>query len=267
VRNRIATPRSIFHALSQQFSVATLGKKLPRWKNPQTSGKEEILPQMQFQVDGHLYVADVRDLVIAGWTGRDTTLVERHIAELEAIDIPRPRTTPMFYRVGANLLTTATNLDVAGSDASGEVEFVLLLTPDGLFVGVGSDHTDRKVEAYDVTVSKQVCPKPVGKELWSLNDIREHWDSLILRSWITCDGGRRLYQEGPVTKIFSPEELISRYSVHNGSFPVGTLMYGGTLPVLDGMSCGEKFEMELEDPVRRRSLRHAYHVRNLAYAD
>ena len=31
-----------------------------------------------------------------------------------------------------------------------------------IFVGLGSDHTDRKVEAYSVTVSKQMCDKPMA---------------------------------------------------------------------------------------------------------
>ena len=31
-----------------------------------------------------------------------------------------------------------------------------------IFVGLGSDHTDRKVETYSVTVSKQMCDKPDG---------------------------------------------------------------------------------------------------------
>ena len=31
-----------------------------------------------------------------------------------------------------------------------------------IFVGCGSDHTDRKVEAYSVTVSKQMCDKPIA---------------------------------------------------------------------------------------------------------
>jgi Protein of unknown function (DUF2848) len=231
------------------------------------SGQEEALPPIEFQSEGRRYLADVRDVVIAGWTGRDAAAIEQHIAELEAIGVPRPRTTPMFYRVGANLLTTGTQLEVTGSDTSGEVEFVLLSTPDGLFVGVGSDHTDRKVEAYGVTVSKQVCPKPIGKDMWSVNEVEEHWDGLILRSWLTRDGGRRLYQEGGVTGMLSPEELISQYSSRNGSFRVGTLMYGGTLPVLGEMSGGERFEIELEDPVRKRSLKHAYYIRSLVYAD
>ena len=37
--------------------------------------------------------------VIAGWTGRDPVARDKHIAELEAIGIARPATTPIYYRV------------------------------------------------------------------------------------------------------------------------------------------------------------------------
>ena len=52
------------------------------------------------------------------------------------------------------------------------------------FVGCGSDHTDRKVEAYSVTVSKQMCDKPIASELWELEEVVGHWDQMILRSWV-----------------------------------------------------------------------------------
>ena len=52
-----------------------------------------------------------------------------------------------------------------------------------IFVGCGSDHTDRKVEAYSVTVSKQMCDKPIASGLWELEDVIGHWDKMILRSW------------------------------------------------------------------------------------
>ena len=41
---------------------------------------------------------EVHDLIIAGWTGRDTEAVEKHILELEKIGISRPSSTPIFYR-------------------------------------------------------------------------------------------------------------------------------------------------------------------------
>lgn len=88
----------------------------------------------------------VRELVIAGWTGRDEQSLRRHIRELEELGVKPPKTTPIFYRVAANLFTYATEIQVSGPDTSGEVEFVLTRTENDLRVAVGSDHTDRKAE-------------------------------------------------------------------------------------------------------------------------
>ena len=85
--------------------------------------------------------------VIAGWTGRDPVARDKHIAELEAIGIARPATTPIYYRVSARRLTTADIIEVCGDNSSGEVEFVLIGWQGRIFVGLGSDHTDRKVES------------------------------------------------------------------------------------------------------------------------
>src|ERR1700759_1534951 len=126
--------------------------------------------------------------VIAGWTGRDPVARDKHIAELEAIGIARPATTPIYYRVSARRLTTADVIEVCGEDSSGEVEFVLIGWQGRTFVGCGSDHTDRKVESYSVTVSKQMCDKPMAAELWELEDVIGHWDKLILRSWAVTNG-------------------------------------------------------------------------------
>ena len=72
------------------------------------------------------------ELVIAGWTGRDEAQLKKHIMELAEIGVKPPRTTPIFYRVSASLITSADQIQVSGPDTSGEVEFVLLSKPDGL---------------------------------------------------------------------------------------------------------------------------------------
>ena len=110
-----------------------------------------------------LDVAAINSLVIAGWTGRNVAALEAHIKELEAIGVKRPKTVPIFYRVACSLLTTATFIEVMADKSSGEVEFVLFALDDGLWLGVGSDHTDRKAETVGVTLSKQLCAKPVGR--------------------------------------------------------------------------------------------------------
>jgi len=122
----------------------------------------------------------IDQLVIAGWTGRDPVARDKHIAELEALGIARPATTPIYYRASARRLTQEDQIEVCGSDSSGEVEFVLIGWQGRIFVGLGSDHTDRKVESFSVTVSKQMCDKPMASTLWELEDVRDHWDRL---SW------------------------------------------------------------------------------------
>lgn len=225
------------------------------------------MQQLTFDIGGAPRAASIDTLIVAGWTGRDLSAVEQHIAELGVLGVQRPNTIPSFYRVGANLLTQSASIDVVGSHSSGEVEFVLVSLPAGLHVGVGSDHTDRNVEAYNVTVSKQMCPKPLSRELWTFADVADHWDELILRSWVTRDGARELYQEGAVSKMLAATDLVDRYLGRHGVLPVGTVMYGGTLNAIGAVCGGESFDIELHDPVRDRRLTHSYLARSLEFAD
>jgi hypothetical protein len=197
--------------------------------------------------------------VIAGWTGRDPVARDRHIAELEAIGIARPATTPIYYRVSARRLTTEDSIEVCGGDSSGEVEFVLIGWQGRIFVGLGSDHTDRKVETYSVTVSKQMCDKVMASVLWELEDVIGHWDQMILRSFAWIGGKRELYQEGTLDAMLPVSELIAR-GFEGGKLPDGCAMFGGTFAAKGGIRPASRFEFELEDPVLKRSIHHAYDV-------
>lgn len=207
--------------------------------------------------------AEIDSLVIAGWTGRDAAAVEAHIAELERLGVKRPKSTPIFYRVAASLLTTAPAIEVVGPDSSGEVEPVVLSLAGGLWVGVGSDHTDRKAEAAGITLAKQLCAKPVGPVLWPYDEVADHWDKLVLRSFATIGGRRVLYQEGAVAALRPPPELISKYMSGKGNLLPGTAMFCGTLAVHGEIVPAATFEIELEDPVVGRRIVHAYQIRPL----
>ncbi|MCI3205391.1 MULTISPECIES: DUF2848 domain-containing protein [Pandoraea] len=207
----------------------------------------------------------VDTLIIAGWAGRDQDAVEHHIAELAALGVRRPSSTPCFYRLAPALLSQDAAIDVVGQTSSGEAECVLVRHGDDLFVSIGSDHTDREVEAYGVTVSKQVCAKPVAREAWRFADVAAHWDRLTMRSWVTTDGERRLYQEGNVDGLLSPQELMAKLGTQG--LPPGAAMFCGTLAAIGGVAGGEQFEIELHDPVLGRTIRHCYATRALAIAD
>jgi hypothetical protein len=203
--------------------------------------------------------AEFGSLIVAGWTGRDTAALEHHIEELAALGVPRPSSVPVFYRTSVNGVTQATRLEVLGADTSGEVEPVVLALPDGMWLGVGSDHTDRKAETMGIALSKQLCGKVVGTDLWRLDDVAAHWDQLIIRAHAVIDGKRVLYQEGPLVRMRTPANLLSLYDGSAALAP-GTLMFCGTVGAIGGIRPAQRFEMELADPVSGRKLTHAYDI-------
>lgn len=227
---------------------------------------QDRTPMLEFerawQDRGDRIAVQAEALVIAGWTGRDSAAIHHHIEELGRLGVPAPSTVPLFYRLSVTQLTQSARLQVLGPDTSGEVEPVVVSLADGLWIGLGSDHTDRKAEAIGVALSKQLCPKAIGRQLWRLDELAPHWDRLILRAWAVIDGKRVLYQEGAVAGIRPPQELIGLYGGAAGLAP-GTVMFCGTLGAIGGVRPGSRFEMELEDAVLGRRLAHAYDVQAL----
>ena len=110
----------------------------------------------------------------------------------------------------AQTLTQAPVLSVLGGNSSGEVEPVLFSLADGLWLGLGSDHTDRKAETMGIALSKQLCGKPVAGVLWRLADVEGHWDEIEMRAFAVIDGQRVLYQQGTLKSLRTPSDLLSR---------------------------------------------------------
>lgn len=212
--------------------------------------------ELSLIVDGSRMAIPVHTAIVAGWTGRDRAGVERHVAELEALGVPRPSSTPVFYRVSASRLTTATQIESTAA-SSGEVEVVLLRHDGRLYVGVGSDHTDREVETYGVAVAKQLCDKPLAPEFWLYDEVEAHWDQLATRSWIDED---ILYQEGTLDGLLPPDELLR---LAEPPLADGTVMFCGTFAAIGGIRSARAFRYELADPVLGRTIRGGYEMRTL----
>jgi hypothetical protein len=204
----------------------------------------------------------INTAVIAGWTGRDPVAVEKHIVELEALGVKRPASTPIFYRVAAARLTTGNEIEASGTQSGGEVEYLLLRHDGRTWVGVGSDHTDREVEKLGVTISKQMCDKPIARQFWPYDEVAPHWDRLILRSFVVENGKRAVYQDGPVAAMLHPEDLLSRLAA-DSALPDDTLMFCGTLAAHGGVRATDQFAFEIEDPVLGRKIAHEYRVTSL----
>ena len=221
---------------------------------------------MQVQFNNHTSGAtralslNVHTLIVAGWAGRDIAAIEHHIEELAELGVPRPSSVPLYYRIGKNQMVQDAEIQVVGPHSSGEIEALVFAAEGKLFVGISSDHTDRKLEAHSVALSKQVCAKPASTDAWELAEVEGHWDELIVRSWIEEDGKRVLYQEGALASLRPPRELIDGYlkSVGQSTFADGTAMTCGTVAAIGGIRPSTSFEMELYDPRLNRSLKHRY---------
>src|ERR1700759_33025 len=105
---------------------------------------------------------EVATLIVAGWPGRDEAALRHHIEELAAIGVPRPSSVPVFYRNAVSNIVQTWRLEVVGPDTLGGVEPVVVALNDGLWIGLGSDHTDRKAETMGIALSKQLCGKVMG---------------------------------------------------------------------------------------------------------
>src|SRR5690625_1306722 len=197
--------------------------------------------------------------LIAGWAGRDQKANEAHIQELAEIGVPRPSKTPLFYEVGCNQFVQTNSIQVVGPNSSGEAEVLLMRHNNEYLISLASDHTDRKLEAYSVALSKQVCPKPVANKAWRFNDVKTHWDELLLKSWIIEDGKQVLYQDAPLKSLLLPMDLVKE-KFNDGELPESTIMTCGTVPEIGGIRPAAKFIMQLFEPVLDRSLEYEYQM-------
>ena len=208
---------------------------------------------MHFQTPDGAVDCRIDTLIVAGWTGRDAAAVQHHIEELALLGVPTPSTTPLFYRVGANLLCQTPAIEVLGAETSGEAEPVLVKSGGRLWLGLGSDHTDRALEAVSVAASKQVCPKPLAGDLWAWDDVADRLDALKITSEIHEGGTWVRYQSGTLAAIRPLADLMAA-----ADLPDEAAMMCGTLPAIGGVRAAERFRARLEDPGTGRSIEMDY---------
>lgn len=186
-------------------------------------------------------------LVVAGYTGRDEAAVREHIDELAAIGVPAPDSVPAFYPMDPSLATQDDRIRVGGGNTSGEVEPVLVRAGGRLYLGVGSDHTDRDMERDSVADSKAACPKPLSARLAPLPAAAGlDWDSVGARCVV--DGA--VYQEGTLAALRIPTDVLALLDASpQAPGDRDVVVFCGTLPLLDGaFAPGGEWRLELVLP-------------------
>ena len=199
---------------------------------------------MRLSIDGVERAFEPAALVVIGYAGRDRAAVDHHIDELAELGVARPASIPLFMVYSPGLIAQGPSIAVTGSNTSGEAEIVVVVDGDDAFVTVGSDHTDRDLEAVHMIASKAVCPKPVALSGWSAAEVGDRWDDLVLRSRIDGDV---LYQDGSAATNLHPLELVA--AIPWAARPPGCFVaFTGTVPVIGGIRPSTGFRAELSGP-------------------
>ena len=209
---------------------------------------------------------EIKGAVLCGYTGRNQSAVKKHIEELAKEGVKPPPSVPMFYPKPPQGIAVENHIYVEDRETSGEIEFVLLVNPQEIWVGLESDHTDRGLERLDILKSKQACPTLLSRNLWKYEEIRGHWDKIGIRSWATKEGKKVLYQESTMETILPPEELIRLVQQKVRGPLEGIAIYSGTPPIkTEGMIFADRFEGELQDPILERKLTLNYSIHTLSW--
>ncbi len=206
-------------------------------------------------------------MVNAGYVGKNQEEVRRHIEELAAKGIPGPKSIPVLFPVICSALKIDTEIEVYESKTSGEVEYVLcVVTENEVYVGLGSDHTDRHLEETDIPRSKQICPNLMSRAVWPLEEVERHWDDLLMSANVIKDGKDICYQEGRLGLLLNPAELMSFVKNKIGGPLENMIVFSGTMGMLTGeFVFGESFSAKLVDEKNNRLLEISYDVKPLNY--
>lgn len=215
---------------------------------------------LQTQAGEQRFELEYERVFAIGYAGRNLEKTMEHIRELERdLGVPAPKKIPTIFQCGNYLLTQEKDLVFVGEKSCGEVEYVIVVKNGKLYIGLGSDHTDRELEAASVPKAKQICAKPICPVLWEYEEIRDHWDQILLRSWQTLGGTETAYQEGSLADILPPDVILKELNERVGEID-NCVIFSGTVPVLNGFHYGTNFRYEMEDPVLGRKLCYDYDV-------
>ncbi|CAH0160392.1 hypothetical protein SRABI80_00850 [Peribacillus frigoritolerans] len=222
---------------------------------------------ININVCGRNIVADPKRLLLAGYTGKVQESVKKHIDELKEIGVPAPPQVPMIYDLSTNLITTNNSISVIQESSSGEAEVVIMKIEGKWYLGLGSDHTDRGLEKVSIQKSKQVCSKPISTQFWALDDVKDRWDDIEMRSWMIIDGVKNEYQAGKLGEFLHPEELL-KIIQERGYDSEDIIVFCGTLPIINGeFIYGEAFSAELYDRLTDNKIQLNYQVHILVDAE
>jgi hypothetical protein len=203
-----------------------------------------------------------------GFTMRDEEKMQRHLEECYKLGVKelicdRP---PLVMPISPWAVLTDSKVAVQRPKTSGEVEIVTLADADGtVYVGVGSDQTDRPLEGIDIPWAKQVAPNVVAPTLWKWDDVKDHWDEVRMSCTVVDKGESVEYQDASVAEFWTPVEMLQGVRDSVVHVPGAIVLFSGTVVTLEEtLRFAEQWTLRMTDPVLNRELSFTYDIEVLA---
>lgn len=205
-----------------------------------------------------------RHACLFGWAGRNKEEVRKHAEELAEHGIRGPKGMPEHFIVSPCVITHENEITCVGDGTCGEIEFYFFRRAGEIYVGVGSEHTDRKLEAVDMIKSKAICQKPMSKQVWKYADVKDHWDEIQLTAWQIDEQGKEvIYQDSPLAALLTLEDLLAEAETLYDDLE-DVIIWSGTIPAVNGLVYGSRFWGEMNDKVLGRKLTFSYDLKVVA---
>jgi hypothetical protein len=207
---------------------------------------------------------EVRRLIHGGRTARAANL--SLLGDRHSLSDKRSSSPPsaVAFLVPTFNATTSSSIAMYDDDNYAEAEFAILTDQDRTkYVTIGSDHTDRNLELTGGSAkSRLIAPKVMAPTAWPYEEVKEHWDELVIRAHVYRDGESEPYQEGKVDAVLPPEAIFGVAAQQIGLEDYrGTVLFGGTIPFLQKERVfGSGWDLELLDPILDRRLQHHFEV-------
>ena len=198
--------------------------------------------------DGSIESIDVTALLNAGYAGRNQAEVASHIAELAALGVPAPTTTPALYPISPYLAQQTDRVYVQHGQTSGEAEWALIITDNDVLITAACDHTDRDLEVHSVAWSKNAAADVLGTRAWRLSDIADRLDDIALEAWVGHGETVELIQQGTLGDLLAPKYWLDVLTERGDARP-GTVLISGTISMLRGVNqFADTWKVAMTDP-------------------
>ncbi len=156
------------------------------------------------------------------------------------------------FPVSVERLTGDAAIEVVGGETRGLGAVALIAASAGSLIGVGSDHVDGAL-ADDPARARQICAKPLARQVWRFAEVAGHLDDIALRTEAVDGAGRSRESETALSAIAALPV--------DGEVPGATVVFAHASP--DALPGPASVTVTLEDRRLSRRLTHRYTVRVL----